>query len=142
MIRLVGLLCVLVCCLSVQAGDSKKAAELKWAKGVITDFLQSAKQQDYDQAELLMTRDLKETLDKVNRNFSNGLNGWVGHNNLEEATWTFGDEDISPDKDEAVIRGAFHRDKQEAKFTFRVVKDNGKWRVGYVYCGKWTKQKK
>jgi hypothetical protein len=140
MIRLASLVCVLACCLAVQAGDSKKESELKWAKGVLIDFLQSAKSQEYEQAELLMTKDLKEAMDKEVRNFLPGLRGWLGANNLESATWTISGEDVSPEKDEAKFSGLFKKDKDEAEFTFRVIKekDSGKWRVAFVHCGKWA----
>lgn len=141
MSRLASLCCVLVCCLGVHAGDANKEAELKWAKGVVSDFLQSAKQQDYDQAEILVTKELKDVMQKVIRNFYTGVRGWISEHRLEEASWSFGGEEISPDRDEAVIKGTFKRDKEDADFTFRLVKekDNGKWRINYLSCGKWSK---
>ncbi len=143
MSRLAVVACLIAASVTAQAGDAKKDAEIKWAKGVLFDFLQSTKSQEFEQAELLMTKDLKEAMDKKVREFVPGLRGWAAQLGIEAVAWSVSSEDISPDKDEAVFIGSFKKPKEETKeeatFKFRLIKDkdNGKWRVSYVHCDGW-----
>jgi hypothetical protein len=134
-----SLLCVLLCCALVHAGDDKKEPELKWAKGILADFLQSVKSQEFDQAELLMTKEFKQALDKYQAVISSGMKGWFMTKGAPGDTWEITSEEMSPDRDEIVLRGLFKKEKEEAEFSARVVKecDGGKWRVSYLHCGGW-----
>jgi hypothetical protein len=110
----------------------KKAAELKWAKGVATDFFDSAFNGKLEQAECLIDSSLQKAFAKEGEtrlrewlNNSIAIRGF--HNPVFES------EEIAPDQDEASFKGVFKAKEKGFRYSLRVVKDkvSGKWRVGY-----------
>lgn len=143
MIRHAVLACVFCCCLAAQGGDAKKEAELKWAKGVLSDFLQSARSRDYDQMEILMTKELRQAMEKYESFVGKGTKGWSLTKDIPGESWAIKSEEISPDIDEIVLKGHFKREKEESEFSTRLVKekDSGKWRITYIYSSEWKSMK-
>jgi hypothetical protein len=109
----------------------KKQAELKWAKGVATDFLKAVTASENEQAEQLMTADLKKSVGDAN---------WLlrVYNAQLRKGHTITEEQIAPDQDEASFKGLLQGEKHEADYSLRVVreKDSGRWRVAYFHFEK------
>jgi hypothetical protein len=116
-------------------GGEKKAAELKWAKGVATDFLDAAFHSNIEQAESLIDSSLKKTLAKEGETrLREWLNNSIGIQGFHDPV--FGSEEIAPDMDEASFKGTFQgKGKKVYAFSLRVIKDKegGKWRVSYFH---------
>ena len=116
--------------IAVAADDKdRKAAEMKWAKGVVTDFVDLTNRGQWPQGGALLTASLRTCLDPKNEGFGPAHFGLFG--NLKEVTFT--SEEMSPDQDEVLLRGtAKDANIKNAlvKVQFRVVKEQGKWRIG------------
>jgi hypothetical protein len=127
----------------VPEDDTKKAAELKWAKEVATDFLNAGMQTNYASAEALVAPDFKKVLSdgqtSVTYLLSRAASGGGG-----QESWTIASEEIAPDKDEAFFRGTFKAKKSEAEFSLRVAKEKegGKWRVCFFTAGAYKEPEK
>jgi hypothetical protein len=143
MTRALTCLLLLLPCAAEPAQDrpDKKAAELKWAKEVVTDFMTAGLRGEHNQAVVLLSAELKKALEStsepdrtfVYNRFGVYLNG--------AKAWSVSKEEIAPDMDEAVFRGTCTGDEGQAEFTVRVVKekDTGKWRVHLFSVGRWKK---
>jgi hypothetical protein len=135
--ELVMALCPLVAsCLTlpVFAGeaDSKKAAELAWAKGVAEDFLDAAFAGKGEQAQALVDSSLKSVLAKEGeQRLGEWLNNSIAIKGFHDPV--IRTEAIAPDQDEAAFKGTFQKGQKPMQFSLRVVKDkeSGKWRVSY-----------
>ncbi len=121
--------------------SDKKAEELKWAKGIVTDFLTAIDRGETRQAAAFLSADLKKShesaFDKAGADFVDSHS-----NEVRGCKVTFNKEEMSPDVDEAVFRGNFHHEKNgDAEFTIRMIKEkeSGKWRVNYFVIGDFTK---
>lgn len=129
---------VVLCGLAVSAarGEDDKKAELAWAKEVATDFLNAGLGGNYASAETLATAEFKKTLHESGPSSVTFLLSSAAAGGGAES-WSITTEEIAPDKDEAVFRGAFRGKKGEAAFSVRVVKekDGGKWRVSFFAAG-------
>jgi hypothetical protein len=121
---------------------TKKAAELKWAKEVVTDFMSAGTQREYDQATVLLSAELRKALEKSSEPGSTFVQNRFSVYLKQAKDWTITSEAIAPDEDEAVFRGKSSLDDMEAEYTVRVVKekDSGKWRVNLFTVGKWKKK--
>jgi hypothetical protein len=135
--HLLSILCsvLLIATLPAAAEEARKEVELKWAKETATDFLDAGLQRNYASAETLATADFKKTLKEARTSSITFLLSTVVNQGAE--SWSIAREEIAPDMDEAVFRGAFRGKSGEATFTVRVVKekDSGKWRVGFFAAG-------
>ena len=110
--------------------NEKKAAELKWAKGVATDFLDAAFKGDLEQAESLIDASLKEAFAKEGeKRLREWLNNSIAIRGVRAPD--FQSAEIAPDQDEASFKGTFHNTEKKFEFSLRVVrhKDGNKWRV-------------
>jgi hypothetical protein len=140
-----GPLVLLLPCLIQPAGaieESKKEAELKWAKGVAADFLEAAFNGKLEQAESLIDSSLKTAFA---REGEKRLREWLNNSIAirEFHTPVFQSEEIAPDKDEASFKGTFKGKEQTFQYSLRVVKDRekGKWRVSYFQFKEREKKK-
>lgn len=114
--------------------DTKKQAELKWARGVADDLLAALRKQDYDNAAALLTADYAKilqgqgTLSAVQETLRHRLPPGI-----EKVT--IADEMMSPDRDEAQFKGQVERSAETQAFAVRVVKEkeSGRWRVGFFH---------
>jgi hypothetical protein len=138
MFRPILLPCVLLLMASLQptvraADDTeRKAAELKWAKGVASDFFDAAFKGNVEQAESLLDPTLKKTFAKEGENrVREWLNNSIGIQGFRSPS--FSSEEMAPDADEAAFKGTFRSDSSFYHFNLRVAKDkeSGKWRVCY-----------
>jgi hypothetical protein len=129
---------VCLCAPGALAGDKqkdKKSAELKWARGVASDFFEAAFKANLVMAENLIDSSLKKNFEKRGKTeLKEWLNNSIAIQNFREPA--IATEAIAPDRDEAVFTGTFRakdRPKKVLTFTLRVVKekDSGKWRVSY-----------
>lgn len=114
------------------AENEKKAAELKWAKGVAHDFLEAAFKGNTEMAESLLDSTLKKTLAKEGeKRVSEWLNNRIGIQGFHSPV--LASEEIAPDQDEAGFKGTFASKSGPYQFSLRVVKDkeSGKWRVSF-----------
>jgi hypothetical protein len=112
--------------------NRKKAAELRWAKGVARDFLEAAFTGQLEQAESLIDTSLKKSFAKEGeKRLREWLNNSIGIRGFRAPV--FRSEKIAPDRDEASFRGTFRDKEKSFAFSLRVVKDkeSGKWRVSY-----------
>lgn len=113
-------------------GTEKKAAELKWAKGVATDFLTSTFNSNLEQAETLLDSSLKKVFAKEGENrLREWLNNSIAIQGFRDPI--FESEEMAPDQDEASFKGHFKAKEKRFQFSLRVIKDkeSGKWRVSY-----------
>jgi hypothetical protein len=138
-----GIACLLLCGLSLPAADDapKMKAELAWAKETATDFLNAGLWRHYQSAEALATGTYRKTLEETGpSSVTHLLSLAFGEGGAE--SWSIAQEEIAPDKDEALFRGTFRGKKGEAKFVLRVVKetDSGKWRVGFFSAGRYEER--
>ncbi len=112
--------------------NEKKAAELKWAKGVATDFFDVAFTGKLEQAESLIDSSLQMAFAKDGETrLREWLNNSIAIRGFVDPV--FQSEEIAPDQDEAFFKGTFKTKEKGFQFSLRVVKDkaNGKWRIGY-----------
>lgn len=111
--------------------DAKKLAELKWAKGVATDFLAAMTAGAVEHAERLLSAELKKQV--------HGFPNWLLDARFDGLGkgYTVTDEQIAPDRDEASFQGLLQGEKREPPYSLRVVrdKDSGLWRVVYFHYG-------
>ena len=122
---------------AAQGKDSKKQEELKWAKGVATDFLAAMRSGEVEEAATLMTAEYRKSFIVPQRPLPNWVHG-VRTAGLEKGH-TIKDEQIAPDQDEATFKGLLQGEKREAAFSLRVVREkaSGRWRVAFfVYAAK------
>jgi hypothetical protein len=140
-VRSLGIVGGLLCGLALPAarGEDAKTAELAWAKEVATDFLSAGLGGNYASAEALATAEFKKTLQESGPSSITFLLSSAAGG---AESWTIGTEEIAPDKDEAVFRGAFRGKKGEATFSLRVAKekDGGKWRVSFFAADAWKER--
>jgi methionine-rich copper-binding protein CopC len=116
--------------------DAKKAADLKWAKGIAADFFAAAVSGQEQQAAALVDASLIAAFGKNNEaQFRDWLNNTFATYGYGEAV--FESEEIAPDRDEVVLKGHFKDTKPALAFSIRVVKnkDSGMWRVSYCRVG-------
>jgi hypothetical protein len=143
--RLLALACVLLSCASAVAaeGDTKQDAELKWAKEVASDFLTAGLQHNYASAEALVTADFRKALKEGNTSVTDRLSDVVASGGGAES-WVLTYEELAPDRDEALFRGAFKAKKGDAAFSVRVAKEKegGKWRVCFFAAGEYQEPEK
>ena len=118
----------------------KKAQELKWAKGIVSDFVSAGARQADDQAVLLLSSDFIKSIKEQKTTPDSYVHSRFF--NLTEAKASITSEEMAPDNDEAVFRGTLAAEIGEADFTIRVVKekDSGKWRVNYLVVGRLKKK--
>ncbi len=119
--------------LAADEGD-RRVAELKWAKGVATDFLDSAFNGNLVQAEGLLDSSLKRSFARDgDKRVGEWLNNSIAIQGFRAPV--IQSEDIAPDLDEASFKGTFQSGKKAFQFSLRVVKDKegGKWRVSYFH---------
>jgi hypothetical protein len=117
--------------------EGKKAEDLKWAKGVASDFLTAAFEGDTKSAAALIDVSLKEAYAKEGeRALWEWLNNSIAIQGFRSPT--IREEAMSPDGNEASFRGDFRRVQEGQKtrphtFTLRVVKGKGgdHWRVSH-----------
>jgi len=112
--------------------SEKKASELKWAKGVATDFLDAAFNSKLEQAESLIDSSLKKAFAREGESrLREWLNNSIAIQGFRDPV--FESEEIAPDQDEASFKGNFKAKEKRFQFSLRVIKDkeSGKWRVGY-----------
>jgi|GEM_PF-7001086 len=112
--------------------SDKKSAELKWAKGVATDFLNAAFNGKIEQAESLIDSSLKMAFAKEGeKRVREWLNNTIAIQGFHDPA--FESEEIAPDRDEASFKGHFKGNEKRFQFSLRIVKDkeSGKWRVSY-----------
>ncbi len=122
--------------------DARKAAELKWVKTLVSDFMDAGMRGEYDQAVVLLSADLKKALEgttEPGRTFLYNRFG-VYLSSQGARSWSLTSDEISPELDEAVVRGVAASEEGQAEFTVRVTKDNGKWRVHQFTVGAWKKK--
>ena len=117
---------------------ARKVAELKWAKGVATDFLEATFDWRIEQAEALIDASLKKSFQKGGEN---SLREWLNnticirmyHDAVIES------EELAPDQDEASFKGKLKAGEgaqaRSISFSLRVAKDaeTGKWRVSFIH---------
>lgn len=117
---------------------ARKVAELKWAKGVATDFLEATFDWRIEQAEALIDAGLKKSFQKGGEN---SLREWLNnticirmyHDAVIES------ESLAPDQDEASFKGKLKAGEgtqaRSISFSLRVAKDaeTGKWRVSFIH---------
>ncbi len=119
---------------------TKKEAELKWAKGVATDFFEAAFKGKLEQAECLIDSSMKNAFAKEG---DKRLREWLNNSIYIHMfnTPVFLSEEIAPDNDEASFKGTFKDKEHTFQFVLRVVKDRdtSKWRVCYF---QFTEQEK
>lgn len=144
MARVLACSLLLLACVAAAAQDKsdKKEAELKWAKGVVNDFMTAGIRGEYEQAAILLADELKKTLAPtsqpdttfITNRFARTLNG--------TKSWSIAAEEMSPDQDEACFRGTCTGERGEVEFSARVVKEkeSGKWRVLQFTVGEWKKK--
>lgn len=112
--------------------DAKKTAELKWAKGVASDFLAAAFDGQLEQAEALIDSSLKKSFAKEGESrMREWLNNNIAIRGFRAPKITA--EEIAPDQDEASFQGTFQGKEKDYQYSLRVVKDkeSSKWRVCY-----------
>jgi len=129
-----GLLLLSLLIQPARAADvsEKKAAELKWAKGVAVDFLDAAFNGHLEQAESLIDSSLKASFAREGeKRLREWLNNSIAIRGFRAPV--FQSETIAPDQDEASFQGTFQGNEKSFSFSLRVVKDkeSGKWRVSY-----------
>ena len=121
--------------------SEKKAAELKWAKGVASDFLDAAFKGNLEQAESLIDSSLKKTFGKEGeQRLREWLNNSIAIRGFRAPV--FQSEEIAPDQDEASFKGTCQGKEQAFQFSLRVVKDKegSKWRVSFFQI--WERDEK
>jgi hypothetical protein len=128
---------------AIALGDDKperKTEELKWAKGIVSDFLNAGARQADDQAVLLLSGDFIKSIKEQRTTPESYVHTRFFDVTAAKALIT--SEEMAPDQDEAVFRGTFSADDGQADFTIRVVKDkeSGQWRVNYFIVGKYKKK--
>jgi hypothetical protein len=126
---LLGWFSPLVCAADV---SEKKAAELKWAEGVATDFFDAAFNSKLEQAESLIDSSLKKVFAKEGENrLREWLNNSIAIQGYHDPV--FESKEIAPDRDEASFKGTFKGREKRFQFSLRVIKDkeSGKWRVSH-----------
>jgi hypothetical protein len=128
----------------VDPGDAKKAAELKWIKALVGDFMDAGFRGEYDQATVLLSAELRKALDGSTEPGRTFVGNRFGPHLISQGakTWSLTSDEISPELDEAVVRGIAAGDDGMAEFTVRVTKENGKWRVHQFTVGNWKKKAK
>jgi hypothetical protein len=127
------LLCPLLTISAVEA-ETKKAAELKWAKGVMSDFLDAAFGGRLAHAEALLDVTLKKTMAKESETrLRDWLNNSIAIQEFRDPKIT--SESIAPDQDEAAFKGTFQGKDRHFTFSLRVLKEkeSGEWRVSYFH---------
>ena len=117
---------------------ARKVAELKWAKGVATDFLEATFDWRIEQADALIDASLKKSFQKGGEN---SLREWLNnticirmyHDAVIES------EELAPDQDEAAFKGKLKAGEgaqaRSISFSLRVAKEaeSGKWRVSFIH---------
>jgi hypothetical protein len=129
----VGCSLLLAACATALGDDkpNKKKEELKWAKGIVIDFLNAGARQNDDQAAVLLSTDFLKLISQQKTSPESYVHSRFFDVKAAKASIT--SEEMAPDQDEAVFRGTFAADDGEAGFTIRVVKEkeSGKWRVNF-----------
>jgi hypothetical protein len=125
------LLAVVLIASPLAYGDDKASskAEIEWAKGVVTDYLEAARVGgDHRQARRLLTAELRKAYEKDE--FPQPFQCYI-------QKWEFSKNKIAPDKNEVVlegiISGVYGETHPKVAFTVRVVKEklSGQWRIDY-----------
>lgn len=114
--------------------DGKRQADFKWARGIADDFLRAVKKQDDANVETLLVADYAKLL-KDRTTFNPEPAAAVYERTKSFDKWTITDEELSPDRDEAVFQGELSSTSGTRAFALRVVKDKatGRWRVGLLF---------
>jgi hypothetical protein len=130
-----GFFMLLASAAAAQAQGSKKQEDLKWAKGVATDFLAAMRAGEVEEAATLMTAEYRKSFRVPDRPLPNWVYG-VRDAGLAKGH-TIKDEQIAPDQDEATFKGLLQGEKREAAFSLRVVREKagGRWRVAFFRYG-------
>ena len=117
---------------------ARKVAELKWAKGVATDFLEATFDWRIEQAEALIDASLKKSFQKGGENsLREWLNNTICIRKYHDAV--IESEELAPDQDEASFKGKLKAGEgaqaRSISFSLRVAKDaeTGKWRVSFIH---------
>jgi hypothetical protein len=133
---------VAVCIVPARADDDAKKAELKWARGVADDFLSAMKKGDSKSAAALLTAEYSKALagNKEKKSVAESLERVFGVSGFFFEGAAVTEEFIAPDKDEVQFKGslvwASGKDLDTVTaLTLRVVKEAGRWRVGFVLVG-------
>ncbi|HKD38081.1 MAG TPA: metallophosphoesterase [Pirellulales bacterium] len=111
--------------------SAKKTEELKWAKEVATDFVNSVQHQNLASADMLVAEEFQKTARAKTFRDGSAAEALYGLVTVGAAGWSIENETISPDTDEAVFRGTFKHAGGDWVLSVRVAKqrDGGKWRV-------------
>ena len=122
---------------TAKASEAKKQAELKWAKEVVADCFAACKNNDFHTAEALVATEYKKTLEKGFRS----AHEYFAEAGRELESWAITSEEIAPDQDEAFFRGVLKREKGQAAFSIRVIKEkeSQKWRISFFTRGEYKK---
>ncbi|HJZ93959.1 MAG TPA: hypothetical protein VKE40_24000 [Gemmataceae bacterium] len=140
---------VAVCVVPSRADDDAKKAELKWARGVAGDFLSAMKKGDSKSAAALLTAEYSKSLagNREKPSVAESLERVFGVSGIYFQSAAVSEEFIAPDKDEVQFKGSLvwasgtDSDTVTA-LTLRVVKETGRWRVGFVLVGDRTERPK
>ena len=145
-----GLLGLLATGTSAQppAGKPEAAPEVKWARGIADDFWRAMADGKEEQAAALLSPELTKSLTdfaSATLVFQRKDTPWSPQKWLawylptgESVSVSFDSADLSPDRNEVVLRGrltgeAPHQPFKGADLTMRVSKDAaGKWSIRYV----------
>jgi hypothetical protein len=115
----------------VEQPDAKNAARVKWAKGVLADFLDSAFAGDLITASALFS---PEFVQGAKEDGPNGLSNflakrlWGSFNTFKVIS-----EEMDPDGGEVVLKGELLGKSRNADFKARVAREGvgGKWSIRY-----------
>jgi hypothetical protein len=112
--------------------DAKNAARVKWAKGILADFWDLARSQDWRQIEGLMSPDLARGFPKTEKtwvSFASEANDILPKYDSYKVT----SGEIDPDGGEVVFTGELVGKEKKADFKARIAREGagGKWGIRY-----------
>jgi hypothetical protein len=119
---------------SVDADENEiRQAEMKWARGVASDFLSATKRQDSANVESLLTPEYAKLLKERTAFYPEPAEAVYERTKTFEK-WTITTGELSPDRDEALFKGEIESSTGTREFALRVVKDKpaNRWRVGFL----------
>lgn len=114
--------------------DTRKATELKWAKGVAADFIEAIQRINVTEAAALTTASYhKAIIDDDREKSDRTFFGQIYFSPFKDGPVAIVSEDIAPESDEAVFAGTLKKGEEVADFKLRVIKEkeSGKWRVSF-----------
>jgi hypothetical protein len=116
---------------NVKNTRAKKTEDLKWAKEVATDFVNSVLHQNLIAADMLVAEEFQKAAKAKTFRDGSATEALYGLVTVGAVGWSIESEVISPDADEAVFRGTFKHAGGDSELSVRVAKqhESGKWRV-------------